>query len=297
MLVNNTQKLFKALNIDEDKTLSTLEKKFLLREGYLILHKKIRGKLLTKLNTISKKLIKKENSKGGWEGKEEYYKIGKEFDPGSNRLGNLIEKNKLFKEVIKIPEILVAANTVIKSNFKICGLNLRDPKKGKGNQVIHIDWKPRNKKSEKFAGIVCMIYLDDSNKKNGATRIIPKSHHIIGWPDYYINIKKKHKKEIRPELKAGSIIILNLNLWHAGANNISGKPRKMLMLNIKNRNLPQLLNYKKYLSSKTKKKLNSIEKYLLAVRRKDKTQNSKSIGVGKYYKKSFNIIDRNRSQL
>ena len=91
--------------------------------------------------------------------------------------------------------------------------------------------------------------------KNGATRIILWSHHKIGWPDHYINIKKKYKKEIRPELKAGSILILNLNLWHAGANNISGKPRKMIMLNIKNRNLPQLLNYKKFLSSKTKKKI------------------------------------------
>ena len=66
----------------------------------------------------------------------------------------------------------------------------------------------------------------------------------------------------------------------------------MIMLNIKNRNLPQLLNYKKYLSSKTKK-LNSVEKYLLAVRKKDKTQKSKSIGVGLYYKKDYNIVDRN----
>ena len=88
-------------------------------------------------------------------------------------------------------------------------------------------------------------------------------------------------------------MILNLNLWHAGAENISGKSRKMIMLNIKNRNLPQLLNYKKYLSSKTKKKLNSVEKYLLAVRKKDKTQKSKSIGVGLYYKKDYNIVDRN----
>ena len=68
----------------------------------------------------------------------------------------------------------------------------------------------------------------------------------------------------------------------------------MIMLNIKNRNIPQLLNYKKYLSAKTKKKLNSVEKYLLAVRKKDKTQKSKSIGVGIYYKKDFNIVDRNK---
>jgi hypothetical protein len=33
---------------------------------------------------------------------------------------------------------------------------------------------------------------------------------------------------------------------------------------------------------------------LLAVRKKDKTQKSKSIGVGIYYKKDFNIVDRNK---
>ena len=294
MNINNSKELFSALNINKDATLSKKQKKFLQDEGYLVIKNKIEKKLLKKLNVVSAKLIQKEKTKGGWEGKEEHFKKGKEFDPGTNRLGNLMDKDKNFKELIKIPEILVAADTVIKSKFKVCGLNLRNPKKGKGKQVIHTDWKPRKHKKEKFAGIVCMIYLDDSNKKNGATRIVPKTHHKIGWPDEFINIKEKYKKEIRPELKAGSILILNLNLWHAGAENISGKSRKMIMLNIKNRNIPQLLNYKKYLSTKTKKKLNSVEKYLIAVRKKDKTQKSKSIGVGIYYKKDFNIVDRNK---
>ena len=44
------------------------------------------------------------------------------------------------------------------------------------------------------------------------------------------------------------------------------------MLNIKRRNLPQLLNYKKYLSDKTKKIEQEIQKYLLAVRNCDKTK-------------------------
>ena len=74
------------------------KKKLFLDEGYLILHKKIRGKVLKKLNTISKEFIKKERTKGGWEGKEKYYKkMEKSLDPGNNRLGNLIDKNKLFK--------------------------------------------------------------------------------------------------------------------------------------------------------------------------------------------------------
>ena len=41
-----------------------------------------------------------------------------------------------------------------------------------------------------------MIYLDDSNKKNGATRIVPKSHYKIGWLDQFIDIKKNIKKKL-----------------------------------------------------------------------------------------------------
>ena len=59
------------------------------------------------------------------------------------------------------------------------------------------------------------------------------------------------------------------------------------MLNIKRRNLPQLLNYKKFLNKNTKHKLNEVQKYLLAIRNLDKTQKADSVGVGKYYKKDF----------
>ena len=69
----------------------------------------------------------------------------------------------------------------------------------------------------------------------------------------------------------------------------------MIMINIKNRKYPQLLNYKKFLSNKSKKKLNGELKYLLAVRDNDFTQAADSIGVGKYYKKDFHLnknVDR-----
>lgn len=271
-----------------NNTLSKIQKSFLDKNGYLILRNiKVIKKNLKQLQREANKLIDLEGDKGGWEGKEKYYKKGKHFEKGTDRLGNLIEKHKIFRKLITIPEILEAAKEVTKSEIKICGLNLRNPKKGFGYQKIHTDWKPRKRKKESFAGIVCMIYLDNSKKRNGATRIIPKTHKIIGWPDNHINIDKKHKKEIRPEIKAGGVIIANLNLWHAGANNKSGEPRKMIMVNIKNRKFPQLLNYKIFLSNKCKKSLTDFEKYILAVRKVDIRQKSDSIGVGKYYKKEF----------
>lgn len=152
-----------------------------------------------------------------------------------------------------------------------------------------MDWKPRKNKNEKFAGIVAMIFFDNANIENGVTRIIPGTHLKNDWPEKYLNIYKENKKEIRPNIKAGDIIILNLNLWHAGSNNLNGKRRRMIMLNIKNRSLPQLLNYQKFLSNSVKSKLSEEQKYLLAIRKIDRVQKADSVGVGKYYKNDFQL--------
>lgn len=246
-----------------------------------------------KISKICNKLIQKEGSLGGWEGKEKHYKPGKFFEIGSNRLGNLINKNKIFKNLIKIPEILLCAEYIIKEDFKVAGLNLREPKKGFGHQNIHIDGFPRRKKKDKYAGIVCFFYLDDSNINNGAMRVIPKSHKIFGYPDEYIDIRKFNKHEKRIIVKAGTIVVVNLNLWHGGAINKSGKRRKVIMLNIKSRKEDQLINYKKYLSKKVKNEMNDEEKYLLSLRNNDPVQKMDSGGSANDLYRTFLSLRKN----
>ncbi len=284
---SDTLELFDDLQISK-KTLSNSQKKFLDENGYLIIpSERYMKKNLDRINSIVNKLILLEGEKGGWEGKEEHYKRGKKFEDGTNRLGNLIEKHKCFRDLILIPEILSAAYEVIKSDIKVAGFNLRNPLKGSGSQKLHIDWKPRLFDADPFYGIVCFIYLDDANQENGSLRLIPGSHKKLGWPDEHIDINLRHKDEIRLNVKAGTIVIANLNLWHAGGDNINGKPRKMAMLNIKRRDQPQLLNYKKYLTKNTKKLLNAKQSYLLAVRTNDFNQEENSVGVGKFYREKY----------
>lgn len=288
-IINSTKELFNNLNINS-KIIKNKQLNFLKKNGYIILKKN--DYLIKNLNffrTEIDKYIKKDGIKGGWEGKKKFYKKGKLFEPGTQRLGNLIEKNIKFADLITIPEILICAKQVIQDEIKVCGLNFREPLKGTGYQRIHMDWKPRKKSSEKFAGIVAMIFFDKADKTNGSTRIIPKTHLKRNWPDKYINVDIEHKKEIRPNIEAGDILLLNLNLWHAGSNNLNGKRRRMIMLNIKNRNLPQLLNFQKFLNQRVKSKLNNAQQYLLAIRNNDKIQKTDSIGVGKYYKKDFHL--------
>ncbi len=289
--IKNTKDLFKKLKISKE-ILSQKQKNNLHKNGFLLFPPtSFMKKNLRKIQAAANKLIRIEGDKGGWEGKEKYYKKGKFFEKGTNRLGNLLEKNKIFRDMILIPEVLAASYEIVKSDIKIAGFNLRNPLKGNGRQKIHIDWKPRKKVTESFDGTVTFVFLDKADLNNGALRIIPGSHKKLGWPEEHIDVDKQHKKEKRLIVKPGTIIVANLNLWHAGANNISGSQRKMIMINIKKRNVPQLLNYKKYLSKKTKKSLNSEQKYLLAIRSLDKTQRADSVGVGKYYRKDFKNKD------
>ena len=66
-------------------------------------------------------MIDREKDKGGWEGKERHYKKGKNFENGANRLGNLINKNKNFSDLILLPEILCSAKEVIQDDIKVGG--------------------------------------------------------------------------------------------------------------------------------------------------------------------------------
>ncbi len=286
-MINKTSKLINSLSNNSNFDNKNW-KKLLDREGYIVIkNSKYMRENLNNLQKKSSELLMHEGDKGGWEGKEQYFKQGKKFESGAQRLGGLIKKDKSFLGLITIPEILMSAFHVIKDEIKICGLNLRNPIAGAGQQSIHIDGFPRNDKSEDYAGIVAFIYLDDTSIENGAMRLIPKTHTNLGWPDDHINIEKNHPDEIRVVVNAGTIVVANLNLWHAGAKNLNGKSRRVIMMNIKNRKYDQLLNYKKYLSTEFIENLTENEKYLLAVRKKDKDQILSSGGSANHLRREY----------
>lgn len=286
-MVNLTNKIINSFKNKSNNLVLDWQKK-LDGEGYLIIDNSDYMKNnLTSLRDEANKLIEKEGDKGGWEGKEKYFKPGKRFESGAQRLGGLVNKHKVFLGLITVPEILICAHHIIKEQIKICGMNLRNPLKNLGEQTLHFDGFPRKSISEPYTGIVAFIYLDDSKIDNGAMRVVPETHKLIGWPDDHVDIDKKHPSEIRLEVKAGTIIVANLNLWHAGAININGDPRKVIMLNIKNRKNDQLLNYKKYLDQNFIENLDINQKYLLAVRDVDPDQIVNSGGSANQLRREY----------
>ena len=161
-MIKDTKDLFNKLNIS-NSLLSTTQKQKLDDDGYLIFENcEYMKKNLSKLNTESKRLIDLEKDLGGWEGKQKHFKPGKKFEEGADRLGALVNKHEVFLGMIKIPEILACAYHVVKSDLKVAAVNLRNPQFGSGEQRIHIDGNPRSSTNEKFTGVVCFCFLDDS---------------------------------------------------------------------------------------------------------------------------------------
>src|SRR3989344_4040642 len=109
-------------------------------------------------------LLEKESWRGGWEGKEEYMKYQKIFQPGANRLGNLFNKHELFLKLLTEKNILKTIYAILGDDIKFGGLDMREPKKGTGLQDLHIDWIPKQSDNEKTQNIVAFIFLDDANK-------------------------------------------------------------------------------------------------------------------------------------
>ena len=236
-------------------------------------------------------LLQKESWRGGWEGKEEYMKFKKKFQEGAYRLGNLFNKNELFLKLLSEKNILKVAYAILGDDIKIGALDMREPKKGAGLQDFHIDWIPKENENEKTQNIVSFIFLDDANKNNGCMRVVPKTHRKTGWIEEHLKDKSSHPDEILLNVKKSSIVLMDANLWHSGTANISGNRRRVLYLDIRRRNTPQLLNQRIYLDEITQQKLTDIEKFLLGVGDNDMEFEDRVFTAGNVYRKQFKTND------
>ena len=232
-------------------------------------------------------LLQKESWRGGWEGKEEYMKYKKNFQKGAYRLGNLFNKHQLFLKLLCEKNILKIAYCILGDDLKIGGLDMREPKKGAGLQDFHIDWIPKKNNREKTQNIVAFVFLDDANKSNGCMRFVPKTHRKTGWIEENLKDKSSHKDEIFLDIKKSGIVMMDANLWHSGTTNVNGNRRRVLYLDIRRRNIPQLLNQRIYLDEITQQKLTDIEKFLLGVRDNDMIFEDRVFTAGNVYRKQF----------
>ena len=107
--------------------------------------------------------------------------------------------------------------------------------------------------------LVVICLLDDSNKENGSTIFMKKSHLIKDKP-----LKKKFfKKKIQIEGKRGDLILFNSNMWHCSGKNITSKDRYISTIVYSKPFYKQALYYPKAFGEKFKKKISPYLKQIL----------------------------------
>jgi len=288
-MIKNTLDIINSPKYESSKF--TLKYKELLdRDGYCLLppdksYWEWIGANPEDIRAIINSLLNKEGISAGSEGKEEFtVNKGKKIEQGAIRLGNLLNKNKIFSKIATIPEIIQASHSIIQDDIKLSSVLFRQPELNGEEQEIHIDWEPRWSEDEDYNDVIAFLYLEDANKSNGATTVVPGTHKKLGYPCQHINQNLKHRDEFLIEAKKGSILILNALTWHKGGSNQSGQDRGIIVVDYRNRKLKQLLNLKMYINENIIKKLSITEKYLFGLRKNDNFQKEKSVGPGEKYK-------------
>lgn len=92
------------------------------------------------------------------------------------------------------------------------------------------------------SNITIRIHLDDTNKENGALKVIPGSHK----DDIDHNSEAAITNEQIVSVKTGGIMIMKPMLLHASGRTTNGMPRRVLHIEISNCNLPAGIEWSEY---------------------------------------------------
>jgi ectoine hydroxylase-related dioxygenase (phytanoyl-CoA dioxygenase family) len=241
--------------------------------GYFIVENVLSPADCEKMRNEFERIHAAESDKGGHE---------VHVEPGARRISNIFNKTDAFDKCLWIPEVL-AASTHALGEIKVHGANMRDPRKGHGAQDLHTD-VPK-KFHDDWWVVNAMIMFDDMTLDNGPTRIVPGSHHWAPINVPYVNIgdweptpltpdekarvpedlSAPYPGEVLVEAPAGSAIICNSSMWHAGTVKKADKPRRMLHLTYTRRDLPQQLLQLDYLTPELYNRMNPVKRYLMEI--------------------------------
>jgi ectoine hydroxylase-related dioxygenase (phytanoyl-CoA dioxygenase family) len=244
-----------ALGVRED-TLSEADKTQLDRDGYLVLPEVLTPDQVEAFRVRLDQLLTQEGSEAGRDFQQE---------AGTDRLGDLVNKNPIFDACWLHPRLLAAVYHLMQGPFKLSSVTSRAALPGQGHQALHPDWgRPVERGTCFMANSVWP--LDDFTANNGATRVVPGSHRIGQVPsDVMADPTAPHPDEIKLLAPAGSAVVFNAHLWHSGTRNDSDRPRRAIFPVFVRRDQEPQTDQRAILRPETATRLSAAAKFILSV--------------------------------
>jgi ectoine hydroxylase-related dioxygenase (phytanoyl-CoA dioxygenase family) len=250
--------------------LAAAECRALDEEGYLLLPDFLPVELLARLRQRVDELFAEEGAAAGSEFKQE---------PGCRRLANLVDKGEVFHAVVGHPQALAYVRQVLGPEIKLSSLNARAADPGGGVQPLHADMAAI---ADARGYWVCntVWLLDDYTPDNGALRLVPGSHRWGKLPQEALaDPRADHPGQVLVTGRAGSVVVLNAHVWHAGTANRAQRPRVSLHAFYCRRDRPQQQYQKRLLRPEVQQSLSSALRYLLALDDPDNDRLSAEVAV------------------
>lgn len=148
---------------------------------------------------------------------------------GTLHLDNLLDGSAAFNVVWTAPRLLAAVAHVLGPDFRATAVTYRGPQPGYGAQALHADDVPLAAGDDAYAVATAIVPLVDFTAHNGATRVVPGSHREP-LRDAPTGPDRPHPRERLVTARAGSAIVFNGHLWHAGTRNASDTRRDALQI-------------------------------------------------------------------
>jgi ectoine hydroxylase-related dioxygenase (phytanoyl-CoA dioxygenase family) len=244
--------------------LSSEERSFLDREGYLNLGPILSYQELESIRQRIAVLVALEGEKAGKELRDSTF-VRNKVDEGTERLSDLVNKGAEFDIFYSHPKVLAAISHVLGNNMKLSSLNYRAAIPGAGRQKLHADY-PDSVPPGDYRVCNSIWLLDDFSEENGATRIVPGTHlHQLLPQDVMGNPMDTHPDEIILEAPAGSVVIFNSHVWHGGTTNRTAHLRRAVHSYFCRSDQPQQIDQKAYILPETLKRISPAAAELLDV--------------------------------
>ncbi|MBS0333688.1 MAG: phytanoyl-CoA dioxygenase family protein [Proteobacteria bacterium] len=147
----------------------------------------------------------------------------------TERVYTLIARGKVFEEIATDPRLLALIGRFLQPNFLLSASHSISLNPGETAQSLHTDdGFYRQPRPRPPIGISVIGAIDDFNRANGATEVIPGSHlwGDPGAPDRPNDPDDIEKLAVPMEIPAGAALVFCGTLIHRGGANLTDAPRR-----------------------------------------------------------------------